>query len=67
MQLSSWRWAQSCSKHIEDSNKHNVEVIVPQVGYLPEFEPYLRLYKKFLNDNLNNIFLFTFTSTRGLF
>jgi hypothetical protein len=36
MQLSSWRWAQSCSKHVEDSNKHIIEEIVRQVGYLPE-------------------------------
>jgi hypothetical protein len=35
-QLSSWRWAQSCSKHVEDSNRHIIEVIVRQVGYLPE-------------------------------
>jgi hypothetical protein len=36
MQLSSWGWAQSCSKHIEDSNKHIIEEIVRQVGHLPE-------------------------------
>jgi len=34
--LSSWGWAQSCSKHVEDSNKHIMEEIVRQVGYLPE-------------------------------
>jgi len=36
IQFSSWRWAQSCSKHVEDSNKHIIEEIVRQVGYLPE-------------------------------
>jgi hypothetical protein len=36
MQLSSWRWAQSCSKHVEDLNKHIIEEIVRQVGHLPE-------------------------------
>jgi len=36
IQLSSWRWAHSCSKHVEDSNKHIIEEIVRQVGYLPE-------------------------------
>jgi len=34
IQLSCWGWAQSCSKHVEDSNKHTKE-IVRQVGYLP--------------------------------
>ena len=36
MQLSSWRWAQSCSKRVEDSNNHLIEEIVRQVGHLPE-------------------------------
>jgi hypothetical protein len=36
IQLSSWGWAQSCSKHVEDSNKHIIEEIVCQVGHLPE-------------------------------
>jgi len=36
IQLSSWRWAHSCSKHVEDSNKHIIEGIVRQVGHLPE-------------------------------
>jgi len=36
IQLSSWRWAQSCSKHVEDSNKHIIEETVRYVGYLPE-------------------------------
>jgi len=27
---------QSCSKHVEDSNKHRIEEIVCQVGYIPE-------------------------------
>jgi hypothetical protein len=34
--LSSWRWAQSCSKHVEYSNKHIIEEIVRQIGHLPE-------------------------------
>ena len=34
--MSSWGWAQSCSKHVEDSNKHIIEEIVCQVGHLPE-------------------------------
>jgi len=37
IQLSSWRWAQSCSKHVEDSNKDIIKEIVRQFGYLPEF------------------------------
>ena len=36
IQLSSWGWAQGCSKHVEDSNMHIIETIVRQVGYLPE-------------------------------
>jgi hypothetical protein len=36
IQLSSWRWAQSCSKHVEDSNKHIIEEVVCQVCHLPE-------------------------------
>jgi hypothetical protein len=36
IQLSSWRWAHSCSKHVEDSNKRIIEKTVRQVGYLPE-------------------------------
>jgi len=36
IQLSSWGWAQSCSKHVEDSNKHIIEEIVRQGGHLPE-------------------------------
>jgi len=34
IQLFSWGWAHSCSKHIEDSNKHIIEEIVHQAGYL---------------------------------
>ena len=34
--LSSWGWAQSCLKHVEDSNKHIIEEIVRQVGYWSE-------------------------------
>jgi len=36
IQISSWRWAQSRSKHVEDSNKHIIDEIVHQIGYLPE-------------------------------
>ena len=36
IQLSFWRWAQSCSKHVEDSNKHIIEETVRQVGHLAE-------------------------------
>ena len=36
IQLSFWGWAQSCSKHVEDSNKHIIEESVRQVGHLPE-------------------------------
>jgi hypothetical protein len=39
IQLSSWGWARSCLKHVEDSNEHVVEEIVRQVGYLPEWIP----------------------------
>jgi len=34
--MSSWRWAQSCSKHVEDSNRHIIEETVRQIGHLPE-------------------------------
>jgi hypothetical protein len=36
IQLSSWGWAELCSKHLEDSNKHIIEEIVRKFGYLPE-------------------------------
>jgi hypothetical protein len=36
VQLSPWRWAQSCSKHVVDSNEHITGEIVRQVGHLPE-------------------------------
>jgi len=36
IQLYSWWWAHSCSKHVEDSNKRIIEEIVRQVGHLPE-------------------------------
>jgi len=50
IQLSSWRWAQSCSKHVEDSNKHIIEEIVRHVGYLPELYENARpeKYKNFV-------------------
>jgi hypothetical protein len=36
IQLSSWRWTHSCSKHVENSNKHIIKEIVRQVDYLPK-------------------------------
>jgi len=36
IQFSSWGWAHSCSKHVEDSNKHIIEENVRQVAHLPE-------------------------------
>ena len=36
IQLSSWGWAHSCSKHVEDSNKHIIEELLRLVGYLSE-------------------------------
>ena len=50
IQLSSWRWAQSCSKHVEDSNKHIIEEIVRQVGHLPELYEDARSEKKRQTD-----------------
>ena len=41
IQLSSWRWAHSCSKHVEDLNKHIIEEIVRQVDYLPKCFEYI--------------------------
>jgi len=35
-QLSSWGWARSFSKHVEDWNKYIIEEIMCQVVYLPE-------------------------------
>jgi hypothetical protein len=34
--LSSWGWAQSCWKHVEESNKYIIEETVRQVGHLQE-------------------------------
>jgi hypothetical protein len=50
IQLSTWGWAHSCSKYVEDSNKHIIEEIVRQVGYLPKFYEDTRSekYKSFL-------------------
>jgi len=45
IQLSSWGWAQGCSKHVEDSNKNITEETVRQVGYLPELYEDARLEK----------------------
>jgi hypothetical protein len=38
--------AQSCSKHVDDSNKHIVEEIVRQFVYLPELYEYAQSEKK---------------------
>jgi hypothetical protein len=52
IQLSSWGWAQRCSKHVEDSNKHIIKETVRQVGYLPELyedsRPPKKCLKKFI-------------------
>jgi len=48
IQLSSWGWTHSCSKHVEDSNKHIIEEIVRQVGYLPELNEDARSEKKYI-------------------
>jgi hypothetical protein len=45
MHLSYWGWAQGCSKHVEDSNKHIREEIVRQVGHVPESGVYLSVNK----------------------
>jgi len=55
IQLSSWGWAHSFSKYVEDLNKYIIEEIVRQVGYLPE--PYVgyiillifRIFKALIN------------------
>jgi hypothetical protein len=39
------RTAQGCSKNVEDSNKHIIEEVVRQVGYLPELYEDARLEK----------------------
>jgi hypothetical protein len=36
IQLSSWGWAHSCSKHVVDSNKRIIEETVRQVGHIPK-------------------------------
>jgi len=45
IQLYSLGWAQSCSKHVEDSNKHIIEETMRQVGYLPELYEDIQLEK----------------------
>ena len=42
IQLSSWGWEQSYSKHVEDSDKCIIEEIVRQVGYLTEVPDVVR-------------------------
>jgi len=55
IQLSSWGWAHSCSKHVEDSNKHIIEEIVHQVCYLPELYEDAQSEKcKKLETNIHN-------------
>ena len=46
IQLSSWGWARSCSKHVEDSNKHIIKEIVHKFGYLQELYEDARSEKK---------------------
>jgi len=46
IQLSSCGCVHSCSKHVEDSNKHTVEETVRQVGHLPELYEDARSEKK---------------------
>jgi hypothetical protein len=50
IQLSFWGWAQSCSKHVKDSNKRIIEEIVRQVGYPPELSCTLKLLEQFRCD-----------------
>jgi len=47
IQLSSWGWAHSSSKHVEDSDKHIIEETVRQVGYLPELYEDARSEKEY--------------------
>ena len=54
IQLSSWRWAQGCSKHLEDSNKHIIEEIVRQVGYLSESVCWISCIKTSKNIGAEN-------------
>jgi hypothetical protein len=49
IQLSSWGWAHSCSKHVEDLNKGNIEETVRQIGYLPELYEDSRPEKYWIN------------------
>jgi hypothetical protein len=71
-QLSSWGWAHSCSKHVEDSNKRIIEETVCQVGYLPELyedarsEKYLKSSFPGLNIGLSSAFSKTFTTSSSL-
>jgi len=50
IQLSSWGWSHSCSKHVEDSNKHVIEEIVRQDGYLSELHSYVLTYKPYRTE-----------------
>ena len=40
-------WAHNSSKHVENSNKHIIEEIMRQVGYLPELYEIARSEKNF--------------------
>ena len=57
IQLSSWGWAHSCSKHVDDSNKYTIEEIVRQVGYLPEQIALYQEFSKLHKLKLSNILL----------
>ena len=62
IQLSSSGWAQSCSKHVQDSNKHTIEETVRQVCCLPE------LYEDGRSEKykMQSVFLFLFFVTAQL-
>jgi len=47
IQLSSWGWAQSGSKHVEDSDKI-IKEIVRQVGHITELYEDARSEKKYI-------------------
>ena len=56
IQLFSCGWAHSCSKHVEDSNKHIIEESVRQVDYLPELYEDVRSEKYRINSCWNVIY-----------
>jgi hypothetical protein len=66
---SSWGWAQSCLKHVEDSYKHIIEEILPQVGYLRLGLPNVLFPSDFLTNNVSHSpgYLILYCITRILF